>query len=55
MSTLGNTVGMKQKARLEAYDGEAGLRAKMKAIKEAVRSRYGSSSAEFQQVKGIKV
>ena len=53
MSTLGNQVAMKQKARLEAYNGPAGLREKMKAIKEAARSQYGSNSAEFQQVKGI--
>jgi hypothetical protein len=55
MSTLGNTIGMKQKARLEAFDGPGGLKEKMKAIKEAVRSQYGSTSAEYEQVKGIKV
>ena len=52
-STLGNTVGMMQKARLDAHNGSGGLRDKMKAVKEAVRSQYGSGSAEFQHVKGI--
>jgi len=55
MSTLGNAIGMKQRARLAAYDGPGGLKEKMKAIKEAIRSQYGSSAAEFEQVKGIKV
>jgi len=55
MSTLGNTIGMKQKARLDGYDGPGGLKDKMKAIKEAIRSQYGSSAAEYEQVKGIKV
>jgi hypothetical protein len=41
--------------RREGYDGEDGLSAKMKAIKEAVKSQYGSASPEFQQVKGIRV
>ena len=53
MSTLGNTLGMKQKARFDAYNGPGGLRDRMKAIKEAVRSQYGSNSPEYQQVKGI--
>ena len=53
MSSLGNQLGMKQKARSDAYDGDTGLRARMKAIKEAVRSQYGSSSPEYEQVKGI--
>lgn len=53
LATLGNTLGMKQKARLEGYDGAGGLREKMKAIKAAVRAQYGTSSPEYGQVKGI--
>ncbi len=53
MSTLGITLGLKQKARLDAFDGPGGLRDKMKAIKSAVRSQYGTDSAEYEQVKGV--
>ena len=53
MATLGNEIGMKQRARLTGYDGPGGLREKMKAIKDAVKSQYGSNSAEYQQVKGL--
>lgn len=55
MSTLGNVLGMKQKSRLDLYDGPGGLREKMKAIKSSVRAQYGTSSAEYEQVKGIGV
>ncbi len=45
--------------RLAAYESEdaaaPGLRARMKAIKESVKSQYGSASPEYAQVKGIKV
>jgi hypothetical protein len=53
MSTLGNQIGMKQRARLEQYDGPSGLKEKIKAIKNAVRSQYGTDSAEYNQIKGI--
>ena len=53
MAALYRQAGMEQKDRLENYDGPSGLREKMKAIKQAVRSQYGSNSAEYQQVKGI--
>jgi len=53
MATLGNVLGMKQQARLDSYDGSGGLCEKMKAIKSAVRSQFGTSSAEYGQVKGI--
>lgn len=42
-----------QRGRAEYYDGENGLRDKMKAIKLAVRSQYGSGSPEDRAVKGI--
>lgn len=45
--------------RLAAYESEdvsaPGLRVRMKAIKESVKSQYGSASAEYAQVKGIRV
>ena len=45
--------------RLAAYDSEdpaaPGLRVQMLAIKDSVKSQYGASSAEYLQVKGIKV
>jgi len=41
--------------RKEGYDGENGLSEKMKAIKEATKSQYGSQSPQFLQVKGIRV
>lgn len=52
MGTLNIQVGLEQGDRA---DGFVALRAKMKAIKEAVKSQYGSSSAEYAQVKGIDV
>lgn len=53
MATLGNSLIMKQAARLKAFDGPGGLKDKMKAIKSAVRSQYGTDSAEYESVKGI--
>ena len=44
-----------QSLRLAAYDGETGLREKMKAIKEATKSQYGQNSDEYLSVKGIRV
>ena len=41
--------------RKNAYDGEGGLKEKMLAIKEGVKSQYGSQSPEFLQIKGIRV
>ncbi len=53
MATLGQELGIAQRDRLAAYDGPGGLREKLKAIKDAVRSQYGTNSAEYGQVKGI--
>ena len=55
MGTLAGQAGVSQRERLALYDGPGGLREKMLAIKKAVRAQYGSDSAEFGQVKGIKV
>lgn len=45
--------------RLAAYDLEdgntPGLRARMRAIKESVKSQYRASSPQYAQVKGIKL
>jgi len=55
MATLGRQVVLKQKDRLDGYAGPGGLSEKMIAIKKAVRAQYGSDSAEYNAVKGIKV
>jgi len=40
----------------QIYDGATdSLRSKMKAIKKATRGQYGPGSAEFAQVKSIKL
>lgn len=44
-----------QRARSEAYDGDEGLREKMKAIKESAKALYGSNSSEYLSIKGIRV
>lgn len=45
----------RQRIRLNYYEGETGLRVKMKAIKAAVRAQYGGRSNEYAAVKGIKL
>ena len=52
MAALIQQVGLKQRDRLDGYKT---LREMMKAIKEAVKSQYGSGSPEYDQVKGIDV
>ncbi len=42
-----------QRIRKDFYDGENGLREKMKSIKKAVRSQYGSASTQYAAVVGI--
>jgi hypothetical protein len=42
-----------QRSRKEGYDGAAGLRAKMKAIKKAVGAQYGRKSPEYASVASI--
>lgn len=41
--------------RKEAYDGPGGLTEKAVSIKKATSSQYGTKSAQYAQVKGIKV
>ena len=43
----------KQRQRNDFYDGEGGLKEKMKAIKKAVRAQYGSTSDQYAAVSGI--
>lgn len=42
-------------ARSALYDGPAGLGAKLKAIKESVKSQYGNNSNQFLQIKPIRI
>lgn len=45
-----------ERARKPLYDAEKGsLRAKMKAIKKATRGQYGVSSAQFAEIKSIRL
>jgi len=41
--------------RHKLFDGTGGLKDRMKAVKNAVRSQYGNNSNEYLSVKGIKV
>lgn len=49
------TLGEAQTTRLGFYDGEGGLKVKMKAIKKAVAGQYGRASSQAAAVKGIAV
>ena len=44
-----------QRIRKDYYDGGNGLKEKMKCIKKAVRSQYGSASPQYATVSGIKL
>jgi Spy/CpxP family protein refolding chaperone len=55
IATAEATLEEKQRERVDYYDGEGGLKEKMKAIKKAVRAQYGSTSDEYAAVKGIAV
>jgi len=55
-ATTGAVMTKAERARKALYDGETNsLRAKMKAIKKATRAQYGPSSAQFAEVKSIKL
>ncbi len=47
------TLGEAQTTRTNFYDGEGGLKEKMKAIKKAVAGQYGRGSDQAAAVKGI--
>lgn len=53
MATLAQQASLSQRDRFDGYSGPDGLREKMKAIKKAVLSQYGSTSSEYAAVKGI--
>jgi hypothetical protein len=55
MHDLADQLGDQQTARLAHYEGPTGLREKMKAIKKATRSQYGSDSPEYAAVKSIRL
>ena len=42
-------------ARLAMYDGPSGLSAKLKAIKESVKSQYGNGSMQYNQIKSLRI
>jgi hypothetical protein len=42
-------------ARLALYDGLSGLGAKLKAIKESVKSQYGNGSMQYNQIKSLRI
>ena len=49
------TLSEAQRVRKDFYDGENGLKEKMKCIKKAVRSQYGSASPQYAAVNAIKL
>jgi hypothetical protein len=53
VSTAESNLSEAQRIRKDYYDGENGLKEKMKCIKKAVRSQYGASSTQYAAVKGI--
>ncbi len=53
VANLERQTAAQQAERFEAYNGDAGLKEKMKAIKAATRAQYGSSSSEYEAVKSI--
>lgn len=53
VSEAEETLSEAQRIRKDFYDGENGLREKMKSIKKAVRAQYGSASTQYAAVVGI--
>lgn len=53
VANLERQTAAKQAERFENYNGDEGLKEKMKAIKAATRAQYGSSSSEYESVKSI--
>jgi hypothetical protein len=53
VSEAEETLAEAQRIRKDFYDGENGLKEKMKSIKKAVRSQYGSASTQYAAVVGI--
>lgn len=55
MGELLGVIAVSVKERKDLYNGDNGLRDKMKAIKNAVKSQYKADSPQYLSVKGIKV
>lgn len=53
LSTREQEVSLAKGARSALYYGDEALQGKMRLIKKAVRSQYGSASTQFAAVKGI--
>jgi hypothetical protein len=49
------TISAARAARLTMYDGPSGLSAKLKAIKESVKSQYGNGSMQYNQIKSLRI
>lgn len=49
------TLATARAIRKDSFDGEKGLKVKMIAIKEAIKSQYGTQSAAYLQAKVIRV
>ncbi len=55
LNGLETAVKQKQGKRRTAYDGEAGLKERKKAIKKAVSAQYGTDSPEYLLARSIRV
>ena len=55
VSETGAALAAAQQVRLDLFDGDDGLREKMKAIKKGVRGQYKSTSPEYAAVKAIRL
>ena len=55
MSTLDQEISRQRTQRRALYDGETGLKETMKSIKNAVKAQYGTKSAEYLEVRAVRV
>ena len=55
MATLDQDVARQRTARKALYDGETGLKETMKSIKNAVKAQYGTASAQYLEVRAVRV
>jgi len=53
VAELGAPLSNLRRERLALYDGDPGLRTKMKAIKKSTSGQYGRASTHYAEVKGI--
>ena len=54
LCNLDAQIGPKQKKRQALYFDAGGFQAKFLAVKESVKSQYGTQSPEYQSVRGLK-